>query len=69
VETTKNGYNTNRNDKVLKRDYYAPEYNHDQYVSENPNIKSKLRYKVYFSKIKLRILIMIWLRLEVGKNR
>ncbi|KAL4132062.1 hypothetical protein QTP88_009281 [Uroleucon formosanum] len=32
VETTKHGYNTDVSDKkVSKRDYYAPEYNHDHY--------------------------------------
>lgn len=36
-ETTKHSEHTNHgnNKKVSKRDYYAPEYNHDQYVSEN----------------------------------
>lgn len=34
VETTKHGYKTEVDDKkVTKRDYYAPEYNHEQYVS------------------------------------
>jgi len=36
VETTKHGYNADASDKkVSKRDYYAPEYNHDHYVSLN----------------------------------
>lgn len=37
---TKHGYKTDENNKkVSKREYYAPEYNHDQYVCENNNFK------------------------------
>jgi hypothetical protein len=37
VETPKHGHNTDGKDKkVSKRDYYAPEYNHDKHnVSVN----------------------------------
>lgn len=34
VETTKHSLHTNASDKkISKREYYAPEYNHEQYVS------------------------------------
>lgn len=34
AETIKRDYNTNGDvKKVTKRDYYAPEYNHEEYVS------------------------------------
>lgn len=39
AETAKHEHGTDKSDKkVSKREHYAPEYNHDQYVSVNNNI-------------------------------